>query len=78
MICELSVFIVSQISNCIGQGSYYEQPGCCLQITVSGKGSEFDGTYNLQEKLAEKANVNCYDSCLYSRDGESGTAYCFR
>merc|ERR1712241_921750 len=50
---------------------------CCLRKVVSGTGT-MDGTYNYVKTFDGEKNENCYDGCIYTREGRTGEEYCFK
>ena len=50
---------------------------CCLKKVVSGTGT-MDGTYNYKKTFDGEKDVNCYDGCIYTREGREGEEYCFK
>ena len=58
-------------------GSSPSGEGCCLRKVVSGTGN-MDGTYNYVKTFDGEKNENCYDGCIYTREGRAGEEYCFK
>merc|ERR1712226_1151008 len=50
---------------------------CCSRKVVSGAGT-MDGTYNYVKTFDGEKNENCYDGCIYTREGRTGEEYCFK
>merc|ERR1712012_1038494 len=49
---------------------------CSKVIEVLGKGN-VDGVYHLVKEAAEKRDDVCVDGCVYTKDQEPGSEYCF-
>merc|ERR1711936_501060 len=51
--------------------------GCCARKVVSGT-DNLDGTYNYVKTFDGEKDENCYDGCIYTREGRTGEEYCFK
>ena len=59
--------------------SLYSQttaPPCCARKVVSAP-SEYAGTYDFIREAGTKDD-QCFDACVYSKQGASGEEYCFK
>merc|ERR1712226_247561 len=52
--------------------------GCCLKKVVSGTSNDMDGTYNYKKNFDGEKDENCFDGCIYTREGREGEEYCFK
>merc|ERR1712232_199051 len=51
---------------------------CCLKKVVSGTSNDMDGTYNYKKTFDGTKDENCFDGCIYTREGREGEEYCFK
>merc|ERR1719400_2016768 len=54
------------------------EEGCCLKKVVSGTSNDMDGTYNYKKTFDGTKDENCFDGCIYTREGREGEEYCFK
>merc|ERR1711874_6028 len=51
---------------------------CCLKKVVSGTVNNMDGTYLYKKTFDGEKDENCYDGCIYTREGRPEEEYCFK
>merc|ERR1712088_284955 len=54
------------------------EEGCCLKKVVSGTSNDMDGTCNYKKTSDGTKDENCFDGCIYTREGREGEEYCFK
>merc|ERR1712080_413514 len=52
--------------------------GCCPEKQVSGSDSSLEGRYLLYSDPSVSAIAVCKDHCVYRKEGDDATNYCFR
>merc|ERR1719450_899020 len=52
--------------------------GCCPIKEVSNTNNGLDGTYKLSREEGPTDEFGCKDDCVYKKDGDSTTDYCFK
>merc|ERR1712110_612822 len=50
---------------------------CCQKKVVTAP-ADHAGTYTFLRKFDGDKDSNCFDSCIYSKEGEAGEEYCFK
>merc|ERR1712027_161475 len=50
---------------------------CCQKKVVTAP-ADHAGTYTFVRKFDGDKDSNCFDSCIYSKEGEAGEEYCFK
>merc|ERR1719400_1592546 len=54
------------------------EEGCCLKKVGCGTSNDMDGTYNYKKTFDGTKDENCFDGCIYTREGREGEEYCFK
>merc|ERR1719245_393931 len=49
----------------------------CCQKKVVSEPAEFAGEYNFKQDVGDSKDSNCFDGCIYTKDGGSDE-YCFK
>merc|ERR1719186_616441 len=72
-------FLLLVLYNVLPLDAQTTQAICCNTKIVTGSpGSTLDGTYSYLKNEAGTKDPNCYDGCIYSREGRAGEEYCFQ
>merc|ERR1712106_880830 len=71
-------FLLLVLYNILPLDAQTTQAICCNTKIVTGSpGNTLDGTYSYLKDWDPK-DPNCYDGCIYSREGRAGEEYCFQ
>merc|ERR1712106_327702 len=72
-------FLLLVLYNVLPLDAQTTQAICCNTKIVTGSpGNTLDGTYSYLKNEAGTKDPNCYDGCIYSREGRAGEEYCFQ
>ena len=50
---------------------------CCLKKVITAP-AQYLGTYNFIRTFDGEKDENCYDGCIYSKEGSPNEEYCFK
>merc|ERR1719186_1797145 len=72
-------FLLLVLYNALPLDAQTTQAICCITKIVTGSpGNTLDGTYSYLKPAEGTKDPNCYDGCIYSREGRAGEEYCFQ